>query len=71
MLVIPGVWEAEMGRIMVQGQSGQEVRDPIWTNKPGMEGNTPVVPVMWKILGRKIIVHAGPGKNARPFLKDI
>jgi hypothetical protein len=56
-VIIPAIQEAEMGRIMVQYQTGQKsLQDPILTIKLGMVVCACDV----------IVVQAIPAKNVRP-----
>jgi hypothetical protein len=58
MPAIQATREAEIGKIMVQGQPRQKVSGPISTNKPGMvlPTNVPVILAKGKTLGRRITV---------------
>jgi hypothetical protein len=58
--VIPTTQEAEIGQIMVQGQFSQKV-NPITTNACDLSYAGSI--------NRKNLVHAYPGRKARPHLK--
>jgi hypothetical protein len=69
MSVIPATWEAQAGKITVQGQPRQSYQDLISTNKPGMVVHACHLSYTGG-RGRKIIVLGWPRLKVRTYLKD-
>jgi hypothetical protein len=48
MFAVPATWEAEIGRIKVQGQFKQKVSETLFQPAIWHGGYTPVFPATWK-----------------------
>jgi hypothetical protein len=59
-----GTWKAEIGRIIVPGQTGQRsLQDPISMEKNWVSCHSPVIPVMAGSRNRRIMVQVSLGKK--------
>jgi hypothetical protein len=69
--LIPGTWEAEMGRITDLGQHRQKVSETL-SQQTSWElwWWITIIPAIQKVWVRGSWCEAGPGKNARSYLKN-
>jgi hypothetical protein len=69
--IILGAWEADIGRIMVQGEPRvKSSQDPISTNCWAW-WCAPVIPAMAGSVNRRIVDWGSWGKKARPYFQNI
>jgi hypothetical protein len=65
--VILATWEAEIGRIMIWGQSGQNIQE---TPSQLRAVVVPVIPKTVESVSRSVTIEASLGKKRDPISKD-